>query len=182
MKKLLSIIIILVVFSFQDVYAQDIFVKIFDNAGVLIPGESNDAAHSNEIKAISYGQQSSACTTGTPGCGVTTGNFIFNMGINKSVNLLRRSMYLLLPLTSVDIVFRKIGASPFEYYKIHLENVVVAGVSETSDGTGGLLNTFQISLDPQKLHWTYIPISPSGVPGTPIKFGYNRATNSEFIY
>lgn len=178
-KSIISFLIIILFVSLQ-LNAQDIFVKVIDGSGTLLEGESLDRSHPNEIMASSYGQQSSGCVAGGIPCRATTGNFIFNMSISKPVNLLRKSMYLAAPLKSVDIVFRKAGASLFEYYKIHLENVLVTGISESI--ASGSINEMQISLDPQKFHWTYIPQSASGTAGTPVKFGYDKASNTEFVF
>ena len=166
----------------SNLFAQEIFVKATDNTGTLIPGESVVSTHPNEIAALNFGQESSPCPSTTPGCGIVTGNFVFNMIINKSINTFRRLMYLNLHLNTVDIVFRKTGPTPMEYYKIHLENVIVTNVHDISDATAGSANTFQISLDPQKFHWTYIPQLSTGALGTPIKFGYDKLTNTEFIF
>lgn len=180
MQKSIISFFIIFLFFFSRVNAQDIFVKVLDGSGTLLEGESLDRSHPHEIIASSYGQQSSGCVAGGIACRATTGNFIFNMSMGKPVNLLRKSMYLAAPLKSVDIVFRKAGASLFEYYKIHLENVLVTGISEGV--SVGSINEMQISLDPQKFHWTYIPQSASGAAGTPVKFGYNKLTNTEFVF
>jgi hypothetical protein len=37
-------------------------------------------------------------------------------------------------------------------------------------------------LDPQKFHWSYIPQLGSGAAGTPIKFGWDKVANAEFIF
>lgn len=180
MQKLIISFLIIILFVSLQLKAQDIFVKVIDGSGTLLEGESLDRSHPNEIIASSYGQQSSGCVAGGIPCRATTGNFIFNMSMSKPVNLLRKSMYLAAPLRSVDIVFRKAGASLFEYYKIHLENVLVTGISEGV--SAGSINEMQISLDPQKFHWTYIPQSASGTAGTPVKFGYDKSSNTEFIF
>ncbi len=180
MKKSI-IIFYFIVINIFNIYAQTVtvFVKALDNNNVLIQGESTDAVHANEIVATTFGQTSALCTPAQT-CGVASGNFILNIGISKAVNPLKRSMYLNQTLNSVDVVFRKAGANPFEYYKIHMENVTVTSVSESQ--SSGELNIFQIYLDPQKFHWSYIPQLNTGQAGTPIKFGWNKLTNTEYVF
>jgi type VI protein secretion system component Hcp len=180
MKKFI-IIIGLIVINKSNLIAQNVtvFVRALDNNNALIQGESTDASHSNEIVATTFGQTSALCTP-SQSCGVASGNFILNIAISKAVNPLKRSMYLNQPLNSVDVVFRKASATPFEYYKIHMENVTVTSVSESE--SAGENNLFQIYLDPQKFQWSYIPQLNSGQAGTPIKFGWNKLTNTEYVF
>ena len=180
MKKFVILSLLLISISnISNAQTYTIFVKILDNNNTLLAGESVDAAHPNEIIALSTGQTSTLCSP-TQSCGVASGNFIFNMDITKAINPLKKSMYLNLHLNSVDLVFRKNGASPFEYYKIHMENVTVASVAETASPSAP--NTFQIHLDPERFHWSYIPQLVTGNAGTPIKFGWNKLTNTEFVF
>lgn len=149
-----------------------------DVSGTQINGESLDSRHPNEIVATSFGQENINCSSisgGSP-CSGKPGHFIFNMAINKSLPLLKKALYNTEHLTSIDIVFRKAGTSGFEYYKIHLENVIVTHVTDATEG--GAIVSNQIEVDAAKFGWTYIPQKPDGSADTPIKFGWDITSNA----
>jgi len=158
-----------------------IFVKIVDANGTLIRGESTDKAHPEEIVAVSYGQDNTGCTINLSGgggigsCGTNMGNFIFNMNGDKSLPLLNQALFMGRPLKSVDIVFRKTigGAQPVEYFKVHLETVSIAHITNSFDNTTNLLA--QVTLSATKAGWTYIAIKPNGTTDTPVKWGWDAS-------
>src|ERR1700743_400871 len=78
--------------------ATDIFVKIVDNTGATINGGSTDKGHTNELPAVSFGQENPGCALSTGGaggasCGGTLGHFIFNMGPNQSIPNLDKALF-----------------------------------------------------------------------------------------
>lgn len=165
--------------------AQNIFVKILDQNGNLIEGESIDNRHANEIDALSFGQENTSCASNTGGgggqttCSGKAGHFIFNMNANKSLPLLDKALFSGASMRSVDIVFRKGGANPTEYYKIHLETVLVTHVTNSGDTPAPPI-AIQVELDAAKMGWTYIPQKADGSAGTPVKFGWDVTKNSEW--
>ena len=158
-----------------------IFVKIIDANGKQINGEVADKGYENQIAATNFGQENINCTTVTGGapCSGKSGRFIFNMVINKSLPLLKKALFSTEHLTSIDIIFRKPGSStPFTYYKIRLENVIVTHITDAADLINSVKN--QVELDAARFGWTYIYQSANGGTDTPIKFGWDIISNTEW--
>jgi type VI secretion system secreted protein Hcp len=179
MKTVLSFLIVSLI-SIVSAHAQvtEIFVKIIDANGTQINGESNDIKHQNEIVTTSFGQENINCSTITGGvpCAGKAGHFIFNMNINKSLPLLKKALYNTEHLLSVDIVFRKAGGTPFEFYKIRLENVIITHITDAADASTGVKN--QVEADAARFGWTYIGQKSDGTSDAPIKFGWDVTSNS----
>ena len=179
MKQLIIITSLLFFICNSANAAIDMYIKILDANGNVIAGTSMYAGHINEIDCVAEGQKSGVCSP-TQNCGIATGSFIFTIPLGTCLNYLKNAMYRGLLLNSVEIVFIKAGATPFVFYKIRMENVAVTTHAESIETNGGGFY-FQISFDPQKFHWTYTPQTPMGVAGTPVKFGWNKITNTEFF-
>jgi type VI secretion system Hcp family effector len=179
MKKILPFLMF-ILFSDLSAHSQvsEIFVKVIDATGTQIIGGSTVAAHPNEIITTSFGQENINCSTITGGspCSGKPGHFIFNMITDKSIPLLKKALYNTEHLISIDIVFRKIGATPFEYYKIRLENVIITHITDAGDLSTGSKN--QVEVDAAKFGWTYIMQKSDGSPDTPVKFGWDITTNT----
>lgn len=178
MKKSLLYLLFLL-FNFTSVHSQviEIFVKVIDASGTQINGESADIKHLNEIVTTSFGQENINCSTITGGapCAGKPGHFIFNMGISKSLPLLKKALYNTEHLTSIDIVFRKSGGAPFEFYKIRLENVIVTHITDAADITSSVKN--QVEVDAARFGWTFIPQKSDGSGDIPVKFGWDITSN-----
>ena len=188
MKRIFTILSATLLFlSLSNASKAQIFVKIIDGSGNQIDGESIDARHPKEINATTFGQENTGCAAtpigsgGGSACGGTAGHFIFNMNINASVPLLNKALFTGAHLRSADIVFRKSGTSGTEYYKIHLESVLISHVTNSADPATGLI-TVQVELAADKMGWTYTPQDATGAPGTPVKFGWDTTTRSAWSF
>lgn len=112
-----------------------------------------------------------------------TGNFFFVVRFDKSLNLLRRYMYRGTPLPKVEVFF----VNNFDqlksqvYYSIRLDEVNLVSISDAKND-GNEPNTIQIEIDPQKIGWTHFPQGPDGKLLTPVKFGWDRASNVEWNF
>lgn len=158
---------------------QDIFIKTINPT---IDGESAVSGHAKEIIAVRFAQEASSCDIANPGsgggvCKTTTSSFAFDLNIDKAIIGLRGAMYKGTRLQKVQITFRKPGSSPFEYYKITLGDAVV---SKITDATNGNSNQCQVQFSAVKYFWTYTSQSSTGAAGTPVTFGWNSVTNSEW--
>jgi type VI secretion system Hcp family effector len=186
MKRIITLLsATLLCLSFSNASKAQIFVKLLDASGNLINGESTDARHAKEITATTFGQENTGCAINAGGagggtCGGTAGHFIFNMNINASLPILDQAVFLGTHLKSADIVFRK-TTNLEEYYKIHLESVVISHVTNSADLTTGPI-TIQVELAADRMGWTYYPQTPSGQLGTPVKFGWNAQTRSTWSF
>ncbi len=165
-------------------YSQSIFVKVTDETGAVLSGSSLVVGFAGQTEILSFGQGSSAC--GIPagpggGCIPTTENFIYNFVIDQTITDYRKALYLTKKWRRVEISFtRQAGStgSIFTYEKILLEDVYVTGLTEAA--ANGDIPIFQVSFDPSKITWTFIPQTGGGGAGTPRSFGYNRITNTSF--
>lgn len=181
MKKLYPIVLIALALCFTTItsYSQnDIFVKVQG-----IDGESTDALHPKELKAMSFSQSSLACPSSGSGAGggcIDSGPFVINAFLDKSVILLRRNLYLGLVLPRIDLTFRKPGADPFEFQRIRMEDVQIIGITEVLND-GDDRNSVQITIKPRKIGWTYRLEGPSGSV-TETKFGYDIINNSVWSF
>lgn len=129
--------------------AQKIFILAKDAKDNPVEGGSTNPAFLNQIEAVSFGQQSTGCPLFTPSaCVVTTGEFIINMAINKSIIQFKKGLYSREKWKSVVISFA--SATNEVYYQIKLEDVFLTGVSEAVNGT---LGEVQIKFDPTKITW-----------------------------
>ena len=147
-----------------------ITLKIVDGSGVVLKGESTLKNHPNEILAESYGQDNSAnCSTGSSGsgggvCKAVAGNFIFNIPTQAATLSLKQYLFQGKTLKSLDAYFIKPGETPFDFYKIHLDNITVKQVTEGY--TTGNRPTDQVAFSAQKITWTYYNQKPDGTVGS----------------
>lgn len=180
--KLFYIIAFNALFLFGSYYsnAQQIFIKI-TSSSITIEGESTVVRHEKEIIALAFGQETNGCNpsqTGGGACVPTTSNFAFDMHINTATNGLRNAQYKGTHLETVEVTFAKPnGGGLFEYYKIKLANVLVTKITDATDGSS---NINQVQFAAEKFFWTYTPQTGTGSPGTPVTFGWNLKTNSEW--
>lgn len=129
--------------------AQKIFILAKDATNEPVQGGSTNPAFLNQIEAVSFGQQSTGCPLFTPSsCLVTTGEFILNMAINKSIIQFKKGLYSRENWKSVVISFAT--ATNEVYYQIKLKDVFITGVSEAVNGA---LGEVQIKFDPTKITW-----------------------------
>ncbi|QEC56942.1 type VI secretion system tube protein Hcp [Flavisolibacter ginsenosidimutans] len=180
MKILSTLLLVCLLSASMHTKAQStasIFLKFVDQSGTPIPGESASTVYPNSTEGLSFSQGSEACATGS-GCPVVTSPLNFMIFLDKSVNPLRRVMYNGQTLQSVDVYFRKPGAT-FDYLKIHIEQVKLLSIQES--GTGTESNAVSLSLAPQRIGWTYTPQLSGGAPGTPVKFGWDIQSNVEWF-
>ncbi len=174
MKHILLLCCLLISISIVAVAQNDIFMKINE-----IKGESQDQKYKDAIEILSFAQESFVeCSTagGVANCSKTqTGNFAFDIRFGKANLGLRRYMYEGRVLPTVEIIFRKAGQNPIEYYKILLEDVFVVRLSESINESE---QASQLELKATKATWTYTPQNINGSAGTPTSFKWNFATNT----
>ncbi|RYF81038.1 MAG: hypothetical protein EOO03_16930 [Chitinophagaceae bacterium] len=167
--------------------AQDIFIKITGANGV-IAGESQNDAYRDHLDGFSFAQASTAACTSSAGgskegCMANTGNFYVVVRLDKSLNLLRKHMYLGTPLDKVEIFFTKnqnIGKNQ-AYYSIRLDAANLVSINDAIS-SGSDINTVQLEFDAKKIGWTQFPTGPDGRSLPPVKFGWDRSRNVEWTF
>jgi type VI secretion system secreted protein Hcp len=159
--------------------AADMFLKIDG-----IPGESKDASHQDEIDIFSYtwGESQPVAPGSIGPGGLSTGkvamqDFHFAMQVNKASPKLFLACANGARIKNAILSVRRSGANPVEFLKWTLTDITVASYQTAASVPSGELPTDQVSLRFTKIETEYTPVKPDGSLGTPIKEGWDLATN-----
>jgi type VI protein secretion system component Hcp len=179
----IALFVFLAAGNIASAQTQNIYIKATDQSGRAIPGEVQAKGYTGDIGATSFGQDNSACalTGGAGGCKPTLGHFVFNMTIDKSLVTMNQLLFTGSPMKTIDFIFvRNTGATstPVEFYRVHLELASIVHITNAIDVSGA--PTAQVELAAVRSGWTYTPISPTGAPGTPVKFGWDSNGNVQW--
>ena len=171
----------------------DIFLKLDG-----IEGESTARGHEKEIVVLSYEQGIDTPIIQQGGGGGGAGRPTFSgVRLRKAVDA--ASIPLLLACASgthikdARFTFQRPGQTPFDFYKVSLEDVLVTRVSQRA-GTGpqyplsfeeldagadsvGFLD--DVTLEYGRIRWEYQTVGPDGRPGAPVTGGWDRRANTK---
>jgi type VI protein secretion system component Hcp len=185
MKKNICTLLILCVLSTTG-FAQIVtYIKAIDKNGVVIEGESVNAAFPREIETLSFGQENNNCSTPGNTCVAKAGHFGFTLVMDKSVPVLRRSLFLGEKLTSMLVTITRPspgGGGPggrTKIYTVKLEEVTITTAADgNKDGATTLTSSFEVTAS--RIGWTYyIYNSGGGLTGLS-KFGWDTVSNVEW--
>ena len=191
MKKIFSLFIVAGLFFCTKSQAQNqIFIKAIGIPGPglssgVFDGGSDVRGHEKEIEAYSYSDGMAGCASlsssggGASVCKVSRTPFSFSMPLSFATISLKYNLLQGRLLPSVDMVIRKNGESPFEFYKVHMENVLVSSISEGASTESPIFN---IELLPTKIAWQVIKQSNDGRPGAKFSYGWDFSANKAFTY
>ncbi len=145
-----------------------------------IKGESLDKAHKDEIEVLSYSWgESNPVAPGGGGGGagkVVMQDFNFVMHVNQASPQLLLACASGTHIKNAILAVRRGGASPFEFLKWTLTDVLVSSYQEA--GThGDAPPTDQVSLRFGKIEVEYKTQRANGAAGAPVKSGWNVLTN-----
>ena len=153
------------------------YIKAFDNNGVLINGGSAAPGHLKEFESLSYSLGVVKCST----CVADVSSYNFMVSMSGGIITLKQLTLKGLHLMSVDIIHHR-SANTFDFYKIHMEDVIVESVQE-SGSTGGDTNpTVSVSFLPGKIAWQYSATKTDGSEGIKTKGGWDRINAVEWVY
>jgi len=136
-----------------------------------IKGESTDKEHKDQIDVLawSWGMANSGTTHVGGAGGVRLASFQ-DLSLTKYVDKASPALMQKCAngghLTTATLIVRKAGASPVEYIKIKLEEVLVSGVATGGSGGEDRL-TENVSLNFGKVSLTYRPVSNPAPPTGP---------------
>ena len=156
--------------------AIDMFIKIGQ-----IEGESRDAAHAGEMDVLAYslGFSNSGTTHVGGGAGAGKANaqdLSFTTYVSKASLPLFTAVCTGKIFPAATLTVRRAGATPIEFLKIRMEDVLVS--SDSSGGSGGEDRlTENYSLNYARIIFTYTGQDASGVPLQPIKAGFDFVNN-----
>jgi type VI secretion system secreted protein Hcp len=191
MKKIFSLFIVAALFFTSKSLAQDqIFIKAVGTPGPgiapgVFDGGSQVRGHEKEIEAYAYSDGLAGCSTlstsgsGAGACKVSKTPFSFSMPLSFATISFKYNLLQGRHLTSVDMVLRKNGEIPLEYYKVHMETVLVVSISE---GASSEPPIFNVELLPQKIAWQVIKQNADGRPGDKFSYGWDFSANKPFLY
>ncbi len=157
----------------------NMFMKLTDNDGKPIEGESVDKAYPKSVQVVSVLNSLQSCPTGT--CKTNLSKITLQFKLDKAAIGLRKQMFTGLPLDKVEIYFQRVGSGPsqpFSYARIILEEAVITSITEV--GSGDDAPGLEIKFAPARAGWGYQPQDASGKPGTELKTGWSFATNKEW--
>jgi type VI secretion system secreted protein Hcp len=160
--------------------AVDIFLKIDD-----IKGESVDKTHKDEIEILSWSWGLSQTGTSHSSTGAGAGKVnIQDISITKFIDLSSANMVKACcngkPYKNALLTVRKAGATPLEYIKIKLYDVIISGIATSGSG-GGDRQTESVTLNFAKYEYTYTPQTATGAGGAAITVTWNIPANSEAL-
>ena len=190
MKKIFSLFIVAgLIFCTKSLAQNQIFIKAVGIPGPglasgVFDGGSQVRGHEKEIEAYSYADGMAGCASlasgsGAGACKVSRTPFSFSMPLSFATISFKYTLLQGRHLPSVDMVIRKEGESPFEFYKVHMENVFVSSISE---GASTDPPVFNIELLPTRIAWEVTKQSNDGRPGAKFSYGWDFAANRAFIY
>ena len=162
--------------------AVDIFLKLSNN----IKGESQDDTHRDEIDVLAWNwglTQSGTTHIGSGGGGgkVNVQDIVLTKYVDLATNDLIKRATSGEHIENGELVVRKSGgASPVEYFRINMENIMI-----TSYNTGGAkdgLDRIQetLTLNFRKFEVVYTLQEDSGAPGAETMSGWDIAENKEW--
>ena len=181
-KKFFLVFLSSILCTVLTVNAQsDIVMQITSNSG-LIEGESTLPNYSKWIVVSAYSNGVSTTVNIGPG-GAGVPNFqdlAFTLCVDKSMIPLKQVLFTGQPLTKVNVEFLK--SSPngtFAFYKIQMEGVYITSISE-GGSVGNDVMMANVTFSPSRVRYIYTPTLPSGLPGTPMQYGWDRITNNQW--
>lgn len=132
--------------------ANDIFLKIDG-----IPGESQDAAHKNEIEVISWEfkatQKGSSAIGGGSGAGkVKMDDFLFRMYTGRATPKLMEACATGKHIAEANFSVRKAGGQPFDYIRIKFKDLII---SSYQTGGSGEIPVESCSFNFTYMHYDY---------------------------
>jgi len=157
--------------------ADQIFLKLDG-----IRGASTDARHKDEIDVTSYAQAfRNSVNFGFGGGGgsgrVTCGDITVLKNIDRSSPDLIMQVTTGRHIRDGVITFSTGGERPLDYYTVRMRDIVIDAVEQMDPpGEPGL--TEKVSLKVRQFQFTFVPQDNKGLPGAPVTFGWDCASNS----
>jgi len=148
-----------------------------------VDGESKDDSHKKEIDVLSWSWGASQSGTGHVGGGSGAGKVsVQDLSVTKYVD---SSSHLLLldccngqHIKKGTLVVRKAGATPLEYIKLTMEDIIVSNIHTGGSGGEDRL-TETITLNFSKFKYEYTPQKADGSGDGTKETGWDIAANKK---
>jgi type VI secretion system secreted protein Hcp len=158
--------------------AADMFLKLEG-----VDGESKDDSHKKEIDVLAWSWGASQSGTGHTGGGSGAGKVtVQDVSVTKYVD--SASHLLLLDccngqhIKKGTLVVRKAGATPLEYIKLTMEDIIVTHISTGGSGGEDRL-TETVTLNFSKFKYEYTPQKADGSGDGTKETGWDIAANKK---
>jgi type VI secretion system secreted protein Hcp len=141
----------------MDVAIADMFLKVDG-----VTGECSDADHKGEIDVVSWSWAMDApvsVTTGAASGMVSVGELYVVKRVDQSSPTLMRFLRNRKAVSSAQLVVRKAGTTPLEYFTIELQNVRINGLKAESHESD-LIEHLRLGFSKVKVSYT-----PQGATG-----------------
>ncbi len=151
-----------------------------------IEGESQDAAHANEIDVLawSWGASQSGNTHMSAGAGgggkVSVQDLSFTKYIDSATHALLQKCFNGGPIAEAELVVRKAGGTAMEYLKITMRDVIVGSVSMGGSGGEDRL-TENVTLNFSQVTLAYFPQKDDGTADAEKLAGWDIAANETLV-
>jgi type VI protein secretion system component Hcp len=179
-KFLFSLFVLPVLFFTVNAEAQtQTFLKA-TATGFNFNGTSTTVGYENQNEISSFSNGVQSCAVSGKTCAPTFSGFYFTIQSNNAVTAFKSAQLQGKLITSVDLVMVKFsGEGPFEFYKIHMENVKVVNISEGASSEPPFIS---IGLQPAKIAWKTTVQNNIGGAGPSSSYGWDFAANVPFNY
>ena len=130
-----------------------------------VTGEAVDADHKGEIDVVSWSWSMDAPVSVTSGAAtgmVSVGELHIVKRVDQSSPTLMRFLRNRKEVSSAQLIVRKAGTTPLEYFTIHLQNVLVNGLRAESHDSELIEH---IRLGFSKMRVSYTPQGTTGARG-----------------
>jgi type VI secretion system secreted protein Hcp len=159
--------------------AQDMFLKLDG-----VDGESQDAAHKDEIEVLEWHwsmAQSGAMHSGSGGGAgkAQVGDLEFSHHLDRASPNLMRMCLSGKHIPKAVLTVRKAGGQPLDYLKLTLEDVLVTRVQPRLQRGEADQGREEVSLSFAKVTQEYQVQNQQGGPGGTITAGYDLKRNQE---
>jgi type VI protein secretion system component Hcp len=184
MKKIIYLLFaVLSIFSYKKTSAQSfqIFIKALDQNGVLLNGGSTVAGRTNFIEALSYSNAITGCSSISGVCAPKLSDYSFYMLFNAAAITLKQMILSSYHLKSVDVYYRRSNQT-FDFYKIHMEDVIITSVQESGAEGGDIAPAVTVSVLPVKIAWQFTATKSDGTSGVQTKTGWDFSTNTQWSF
>ena len=175
----LSFLLLLSFTCFGQSY--DLVIRI-DN----IEGEAKLVGHEGEISVFSYSDGINTCLPNSGNknsCKAVAGPLNFMTQFDKATIPLKIASASGKVIQTADLTFiRPAAGKPFEFLKVHLENLTVVSVQESGSTGGDSRPTVSVSLSYSRIAWQYITQSSTGGPGDKVSDGWDFVLAKQFVY
>ncbi len=158
--------------------AADMFLKLEG-----VDGESKDDSHKKEIDVLSWSWGASQSGTGHMGGGsgagkVSVQDLSFTKYVDSASHLLLLDCCNGQHIKKGTLVVRKAGATPLEYIKLTMEDIIVSHVGLGGSGSEDRL-TESITLNFSKFKYEYTPQKADGSGDGTKETGWDIAANKK---